>query len=336
MLEDELPIAYYPVIEQFCQKDGELISFRSKLDGLQISAIKFLKASCEVAIVISSGRTESYIKYKELAYDLYLKGYSVFIMDHRGQGLSGRILPGDGKKQTGYVRDFQDYVSDLRQFYADWVRPERYEKHVLLGHSMGGCIGALYIETYKRDFDAVVLSCPMLEPSLGFLPNGIAESILDWKEWIGREEEYAPGKQGYDEKETFSNKSLTHSEVRWNFVRQEFANKPDAKLGGPSVLWVKLAQEAGKTARKNASAVGVPVLLLQAGADTIVKPGGQLEFCEGLNQTHPHFCRLERIDGARHEIFIESDMYQAALTLTLEFIRKNVPQACRIREIINR
>jgi hypothetical protein len=57
---------------------------------------------------------------------------------------------------------------------------------------MGGCIGVLYIETHKQDFKAAVLSSPMLEPALGFLPKGIAESILDWKEWIGREEEYVP------------------------------------------------------------------------------------------------------------------------------------------------
>ena len=40
------------------------------------------------AILISSGRTEAAIKYKEVIFDLYNNGYSVYIHDHRGQGHS--------------------------------------------------------------------------------------------------------------------------------------------------------------------------------------------------------------------------------------------------------
>jgi len=109
-------------------------------------------------------------------------------------------------------------------------------------------------------------------------------------------------------------------------MRREYGENPAAKLGGPSVLWVRLAQEAGKTARKNAADVKIPVLLLQAGDDTMVKAAGQLEFRDRLNETRPGLCRLERIEGARHEIFMESDLYrQPAFGLTLDFIRNQVP-----------
>jgi lysophospholipase len=281
----------------------------------------FIQPRPETAIVISSGRTESFIKYKELIYDLYLQGYSVFIADHRGQGLSDRVLADEKKRQMGHVRDFKDYVSDLKQFHADFVCPTGHRKHLLLGHSMGGCIASLYLETHNQDFDAAVLCSPMDELALGFFPD-LSRAIIDIDELIGRSEEYAPNKHGYDEGETFSNKCLTHSEVRWNLMRREYRDNPAAKLGGPSVLCVKLAQGAAKAARHNATDVKVPVLLLQAGDDTIVQPAGQLEFRDRLNQTHPGFCRLERIDGARHEIFMESDLYrQPALELTLDFIR---------------
>ena len=161
----------------------------------------------------------------------------------------------------------------------------------------------------------------MDELALGFLPF-ISVEIIEIEYRLGRGEEYAPGEHGYDDSETFSNKCLTHSELRWGIAHREFGENPSAKLGGPSVLWVKLAQEAGLTARNNASDVKVPVLLLQAGDDTMVKPGGQLEFRDRLNQTHPGFCRLERIKGARHEIFMESDLYrQPAFGFMLDFIR---------------
>jgi lysophospholipase len=322
MIEDHLRYEYDTVIDPFWKEKNHPISFQST-DGLEISGMEFLQSRPETAIVISSGRTESFIKYKEFVYDLYLHGYSVFIADHRGQGLSDRILTDETKRQMGHVRDFQDYVSDLRQFYADFVRPTGHKKHVLLGHSMGGCIASLYLETHNQDFDAAVLCSPMDEMALGFFPD-LTRAFIDFEDLIGRDEEYAPKQRGYDEGETFSNKCLTHSEVRWNIIRREYRENPDAKLGGPSVLWVKLAQESGITARKNATDIKVPLLLLQAGDDTIVK-AGQLEFRDRLNQTHPGLCRLERIEGARHEIFTESDLYrQPAFDLTLDFIKNQV------------
>jgi lysophospholipase len=323
MLEENLRDAYNDIIVPFWCEKANPISFRSR-DGLEIRGMTFLHPDPETAIVISSGRTESFIKYKELIYDLYLQGYSVFIADHRGQGFSDRVLADEKKRQMGHVRDFNDYVSDLKQFYADFVRPTGHKKHLLLGHSMGGCIASLYLETHNQDFDAAVLCSPMDELALGFFPD-LSRAIIDFDELIGREEEYAPNQHGYDEEETFSDKCLTHSQVRWSLIRREYTDNPAAKLGGPSVLWVKLAQGAAKAARQNAANIKVRVLLMQAGDDTIVQPAGQFEFRDRLNQTHPGFCRLERIKGARHEIFVESDLYrQPASELTLDFIRNQV------------
>lgn len=56
---------------------------------------------------------ESYVKYPEVAYDLFQQGYDVIVLDHRRQGRSGRLLE-DGNR--GHVIKFDDYVED---FYAD-------------------------------------------------------------------------------------------------------------------------------------------------------------------------------------------------------------------------
>jgi lysophospholipase len=326
MLEDHLRDAYDAIIVPFWRAKGKSISFVSR-DGLNIRGMTFLQSRPETAIVISSGRTESFIKYKELVYDLYHQGCSVFIADHRGQGLSDRVLADQNKTQMGHVGAFQDYVTDLKQFYTEYVRPTEHRKHVLIGHSMGGCIASLYLETHNDDFNAAVLCSPMDELALGFFPD-LSRAIIDFDELIGRGEEYAPKQHGYDEGETFSDKCLTHSELRWNLMRREYRDNPAAKLGGPSVLWVKLAQGAAKTGRENSPHIKVRVLLLQATDDTIVRPAGQLEFCDRINDTHPGFCRLERIVGARHEILVESDLYrQPALELVLDFIRNQVPSS---------
>ncbi|MBT4882816.1 MAG: alpha/beta fold hydrolase, partial [Glaciecola sp.] len=92
-------------------------------------------------LVISSGRVESYVKYKEVIFDLYHAGFDIFIMDHRGQGLSQRSSP---NPMHGYIDDFQQYVDDLLCF-VDEVVYQYCAQPLLLCHSMGSTIGALAI-----------------------------------------------------------------------------------------------------------------------------------------------------------------------------------------------
>ena len=64
------------------------------------------------ALVIAPGRSESSPEYYETAIDFINKGYSpVFVIDHRGQGLSPRILKNNYK---GHVVEFIDYVTDFK------------------------------------------------------------------------------------------------------------------------------------------------------------------------------------------------------------------------------
>lgn len=85
-------------------------------------------------IVVCPGRIESYIKYAELAYDLFHLGFDVLIIDHRGQGLSGRMLP---DTHRGHVDNFSDYVDDLAAFWQQEVQPGPWRKRYILAHSMG-------------------------------------------------------------------------------------------------------------------------------------------------------------------------------------------------------
>ena len=67
----------------------------------------------KTAIVISTGRIESLIKYKELLWELYQNGFAVFSVDHQGQGRSYRHLKNTHK---GYVNRFTDYAHDFAVF----------------------------------------------------------------------------------------------------------------------------------------------------------------------------------------------------------------------------
>ncbi|EFE21232.1 lysophospholipase L2, partial [Edwardsiella tarda ATCC 23685] len=58
------------------------------VDGVPIRYVALRAAQHTRAILVVPGRIESYMKYPELAYDLFLSGYDVVIIDHRGQGTS--------------------------------------------------------------------------------------------------------------------------------------------------------------------------------------------------------------------------------------------------------
>src|SRR4051812_44355355 len=91
--ENDLREIYRLKIVPFWQQEGRLGSFLSSLgNAATIQYMAFTQSVPSTAIVISTGRTESFIKYKELIWDLWQLGYSVFIHDHRGQGLSSRLL----------------------------------------------------------------------------------------------------------------------------------------------------------------------------------------------------------------------------------------------------
>ena len=106
--------------------------------GLSIHYAFVIPANATEGLVISPGRGEGYLKYKELAYDFYKLGYAVFIIDHQGQGLSSRRLE---NRYKGYVADFNDYVGDFHQFITQVVKVNFTGEQSLVSHSMGGAIG---------------------------------------------------------------------------------------------------------------------------------------------------------------------------------------------------
>ena len=83
-----------------------------------------------------------------MIYYFLQAGYSVFIAEHRGHGRSERRLSNMDKV---YVESFAQYVRDLRIFVNKIVKRHQNEM-ILFAHSMGGAIGALYLQRYPGVF----------------------------------------------------------------------------------------------------------------------------------------------------------------------------------------
>ena len=288
------------------------------------------------AIVISSGRTEGMIKYQELIYDLSRQGYSVYIHDHRGQGYSERINP--KKPELGLVESFDYYVDDLNTFVETVVKPANHKRLFLLAHSMGGAVASLYLARYPEVFRAAVLSSPMHQPSMPG-PAGSLCTLIRFTSLFWGESRYVIGKESWTDadkdKHPFDRdkNDLTHSNARYDRMIEQYRQTdheklgwPSPKLGGPSPKWAKEACRAGSLSRSEPiiNAIKTPILLLQAGGDTIVSLEAQVEFCDKVNQVRNASCKGYQVAKARHELFIESDTYrQRALAAAIDFFHKH-------------
>lgn len=312
--EDELRKKYFSLIKP--HSEASKLKYFKVSDKIQL-AYKYFKVENEKAtIVILSGRTEGLIKYEELIYDLNKNGFSVYIYDHRGQGFSSRMTE---DSQLGYVKDFFDYVEDMKAFVDAVVKHDK--KLFLLAHSMGGAIASLYLETYPKDFDVAVLSSPMHQPAL------LTSSATDFvcrviKKRIPKHPTYIMGENSYDNIDfSFKYNLLTHSKMRYELSNIIYEFYPKAKIGGPSVNWVSEACRISDEMIDDADSIKIPVLLLQAGGDTIVNLEPQKEFCQNVGEN----CQLIEVDDAYHELFIEKDIYRnEALNEALYFFNQNL------------
>ncbi|HBI11868.1 lysophospholipase L2 [Franconibacter pulveris] len=288
------------------------------VDDVPVRFVRFCAPGNDRVIVVCPGRIESYVKYAELAYDLFYCGFDVLIIDHRGQGRSGRLLE---DTHRGHVVNFSDYVDDLERFWQQEVATGPWRKRYVLAHSMGGAITTLFLQRQPQAFDAVALCAPMFGITIR-LPDWMLRSILDWAEGYPKlRDGYAIG-TGRWRALPFSLNVLTHSPERYRRNLRFYADDPDLRVGGPTYHWVREGILAGEQVLAGATAVTTPLLLLQAEAERVVDNRAHDRFCE-LRAAAGHPCWGDKpyvIKGAYHEILFEKDSMRAeALTAIVDF-----------------
>jgi lysophospholipase len=299
--------------------------FRSPIGDIRIAYRVFPpdpKVVKKGAIVISSGRTESMLIYDELTRDLNAHGYSVYIHDHRGQGLSDRLVEGKGDEdqQKSHVDSFDDYVGDLKSFFEIVKKAEGNQKPFLLAHSMGGAVASIYIEEYPDDFAAAVFVTPMSAAIPGWAARGAAFLQIFFPM------HYALGRSGYCPAAFIDTESdLTHSRRRFERIRciynraaadAKAKHTQDPRVGGVTHAWINAASNASVKLLKNAERIKIPVLVLQASDDTAVNNEAQGEFCKKAPS-----CQGFLLPKSFHAVFNEADTYRVpALTKILAFL----------------
>ncbi len=286
----------------FYQTSGEQISFQGS-NNTQLSAIKFINPNAKETIVLLPGWSESYAKYLEVIYDLYQEGYSIYALDHRGQGFSKHLV--ESNSQISYVEKFDYYLNDLAIFMNTIVLKEVSEKPYLLAHSMGGAISLLYLKDHQDQFKAAVLCSPMLQINTKPYPTVVANGLIGVLKLLGKGKNYAPGKGDYNPDASFEKNILTHSKVRYQMSHMMNFIYPETIIGGPSVNWIFESVKATKKLKKVGAELKLPILMFQASADEIVKTKRQGKLCKRAAD-----CRIEVFEGAHHEILMEQDTHR--------------------------
>ncbi|WP_195262567.1 MULTISPECIES: alpha/beta hydrolase [unclassified Clostridium] len=251
-------------------------------------------------IVIAHGFTECIEKYREIIYYFIREGYSVYIMEHRGHGRSGKL--GVKDKTQVNVENFNYYIEDFKKF-LDNIVIKNNKRLYLFSHSMGGAIGAMFIEKYPEYFCKAILSCPMFQIAIGKVPCCLARAIAKISICLGKGDEFIFGNMPYESTYDFILAS-TSNESRYRVYYKEIVCNEKIQRGGGSFRWLYESLKAIKYIfkKKHIERIKIPVLIFQAGNDTLVGERGERRFSEKCDK-----CELVRFENAKHELYLEND-----------------------------
>lgn len=263
-------------------------------------------ADARGTVFVFGGRTEFAEKYFEVVGELLQRGFAVATLDWRGQGLSDRALS-DPRK--GHVGDYAEFDQDLATFMRE-VAPAMPHPWVGLAHSMGGNVLMRAMHDHSDMFAAVVLNAPMLGLRLGnhFVSGvlGLVAAVGNLAGFAGR---YVPGgSSAANDAVPFEQNILTHDPVRYALHQSQIMAEPRLGLGSATYGWLAASfRSIAKVMQLDfLSAITTPVLIVLAGTDRLIDRDALI--CAAANVERGE---LLSIDGANHEVLIETDAIRA-------------------------
>lgn len=282
----------------FTARDGKKIRY-----GLFAAVARPMKGT----VVVLPGRNECIEKYFETIRDLADRGFGVATLDWRGQGDSDRLIR---DRQRGYVRSFSDYTADLEQFFEDIVLPDCRGPYYILAHSAGAVIALLAAPSMVNRVRRMVLIAPFL--TLPDLPVsiGTVRRVCSFFCFLGLGRLYAAWGPRPKVTAPFDTNKVTSDRERYRRNTRIYEEYPRLALGGPTIRWLQAAAIASEAVSDPdfMARIQVPLLVIAAGADRVVSTRAVEAYARRLR-----LGSLLMIDGARHEILQEVDIYREQL-----------------------
>ena len=255
-------------------------------------------------VVMVHGFTEGIGKFNEMVWYFLQNGFNVWQLQLREHGRSARSVE---DLKVVHISDFRQLIRDLHGFVTDVVRKSESSAGLpmmLYAHSMGGGVGACYLEVYPNDFEKAVLSSPMLGMNSGNMPLWAAEGYARVMEVIGRGTSWMPGSVPFSGEEDLEN-SCSDCLPRYRYwleqQRKDVHQQMSISTISTALEFLKLTRYA--VSRANVRAIRAKVLVFQAGLDNMVAPEGQETFVRLLGEAG----ELVRFPEAKHEIYLCKD-----------------------------
>ncbi len=285
--------------------------FKGKGD-LKIHYLEFNQLGDRGAIWIVPGKNEPSPKYKELVQNLQDLGFGpIFIHDHRGQGLSDRILKDQADHYRAHIDNWNYVVEDMQSFYD--TKLKSIDKVYLIAHSMGGLYSSHFLARKEHKIQKAIFTSPLFGFAIPKYQTFLAD-LISWAAclWSCKAKMY-----GTDVfvPAVFDENPDTHSKKRFQAKEEIYNEIPSARYGGFSFSWWRQNRKA--ISKLKQVRVETPLLILQAGIDKRVLNNRHKLFCD--RQAN---CRVHPIAGAYHAILNEEDEYRnQALTEIYTFFR---------------
>lgn len=283
-------------VTPFLASNLKYSSFKAH-DGKRIVFATLRLPASRGLVVISPGRSESILGFSEVIYDLAQRGFSVAIIDQRGQGFSERVA---ATSDVGTVDHFSDYSDDFERFVKLAVGQN--ETVFLMADSMGSAIALEFMRHHPNTFAKALIAVPMLKIKTAPIPYSIAPVVAGALWLVGRGAMYLPSTGPYDLHRKFSENDFTDSAQRFDLDVRLTSMHPQIAVGGASANWVIEAIREGAALRKNAASVTTPMLMLQAGNDAYVDNRAEEVFCAQARR-----CELVKFPTAKHWIYFSQD-----------------------------
>ncbi len=241
------------------------------------------EGECKAILLIVHGLAEHSGRYMNVVNHFVPLGYAVYGLDHIGHGKS------EGTRV--YVQRFSDYTDTLK-IYFDMVRGWHSNQPIfLVGHSMGGLIGAIYLLEHQHELAGAVLSGPLVQ-----MAGDISPVVV----FMGKLLSALAPKAGL--------MALVAQGIsRDPAVVQAYVNDPLVYTGK---ITARLAGELVATTQRlaaEAARITLPLLIVQGSEDKLVDPVGAQVLYDKISSPDK---TLKIYEGFYHEVFNEPERAQ--------------------------
>lgn len=247
------------------------------------------------SLVIVHGTSEHGGRYDHVAKAAVEHGWQVIVPDLRGHGRSDGV--------PVHVDRFDRYLLDLDTLWQYFeLNPRR---TALLGHSFGGLVCTRFAQTRPQRMATLTLMSPLLGlkvevDTFTLLIGKLMSRVLPTTRFRSR----VPAEHTTSNPEVLARRAvdpLIHRSV--------------------TARWFYQMQDALSEAWQHATAIRLPLLVMQAGSDFIVDPLAADLWMKTVGSSDRH---IEVLADHYHELLNESD-WPATFSLVMDWLETRIP-----------